>query len=136
MEWDLNGDLPQELSFGFKNLDSGIARVGHVDLVLRIDSNAVRSAELPRLVSRFSPRLNPGAVFVDLGDARIDIAVADVGVTGPVPCHVGYLAEHSVYRRQGRVRVRERPGFLVRGFLLAPEDHGYAALGIKFDDHV
>jgi len=76
--------LPKELSFTVEDLDAAIAAVGHVDVVFGVDSNAVRSAELSRLVSGFSPRLNPLAVFVNFRDARINIAMlGPAGVPDP-----------------------------------------------------
>jgi hypothetical protein len=66
--------MSKELSFSVEYLDAAIAAVGHVDVVFGIDSNAVRGAELPRLVSRFSPRFDPIAVFVNFCNARINAA--------------------------------------------------------------
>ena len=43
----------------------------------------------PGSVAGLAPRLDPVAVLVELRDARIDVAVADVDVAGGVPGHVG-----------------------------------------------
>ena len=90
----------------------------------------------PGPVAAFAPGLQPVAVLVDLGDARIDVAVADVSVAGGVPRDVGHLAEHAVDGRQRRVRMLQRRGVLVGRFLLAAEHHRDAALRREFDDHV
>ena len=70
------------------------------------------------------------------GHARIDVAVADVGVAGRIPGHVGHLPEHAVDRRQRRLGMLERLGAFVGGFLLASEHHHDVALGIELDHHV
>ena len=76
------------------------------------------------------------AVRGDLGDPRIDVAVADIAVAGLVPGDVGHLAEHAVDRRQRRLGVFQRAGVLVRGLLLAPEHHRDPALRVEPDHHV
>src|SRR5206468_11026457 len=76
------------------------------------------------------------AVLADLGDARVDVAVADIGIAGAVPGHVGRLTEASVYCRQRRVRPLMRMRLGVGGFGLAPEHHLHATGGIHLDDHV
>ena len=62
----------------------------------------MRGVELAGLVAGLAEGLEPVAVLVDLGDARIDVAVADVGVAGGVPGHVGDLAELAVDGRERR----------------------------------
>src|SRR5258708_1271267 len=96
----------------------------------------MRSIELAGLIARFAPGLEPVAVLVDFGDARIDVAIADVGVASGVPSDVGDLAEHSIDGRKRRLYVLERLGPFVGGFLLPAEDHNDAALGIELDNHV
>jgi hypothetical protein len=64
------------------------------------------------------------------------VAVADIGIAGRVPGHVGHLAKISVARRQRRVWVLERRSVLVRGLLLAPEDHIDPTFRREFDHHV
>ena len=43
-------------------------------------------------------------VLIVLGDARIDVAVADERIAVFVPRYVGHLPEHSVHRGQRRLR--------------------------------
>src|SRR5712692_7554190 len=76
-----------------------IGAVGDVDVVVRVDANVVGSVELAGLIAGLAPGFEPDAVLVGLGDAGIDVAVADVGVAGGVPSHVGDLAKHAVDRR-------------------------------------
>ncbi len=90
----------------------------------------------PSRLALGAPGLEPVAVLADLGDARVDVAVADVGVAGAVPGHVGRLAEAAVDRGQRRVRPLVRMRLAVGGFGLAPEHHLHAAGGVHLDDHV
>ena len=128
--------MAKEFSIGVEDLDAAVAAIGDVNVVVRIDGDTVRGVELAGLVAWFAPGLEPVPVLVDFGDARIDVAVADVGVACRVPRDVGNLAEHAIDGRQRRLDVFERLGAFVRGFLLAAEDHDDAAFGIEFDDHV
>src|SRR2546425_4760381 len=133
---DIDGEFAKEFSVRIENLDAVVAAVGDVNIVLRVDSDAVRSAELAGLIARFAPGPEPVAVLVDLGDARIDVAVADVSVAGGIPRDVGDLAKHSIDGRKRRLDVLERLGAFIGGFLLAAEDHDDATIGIELDDHV
>ena len=96
----------------------------------------MRSVELSGAVPGLAPRLEPVAVFIDLSDARVDVAVTDIRIASRVPGNVGHLPKHPVHRRQGWLRMAQRLGPLVRGFLFAPEDHRHAAFGIELDHHV
>ncbi len=75
-------------------------------------------------------------MFIDLGHTGIDVSVADEGVTGRIPRHIGHLPEHSVHRRQRRLGMLERLGSFVGRFLFAAEYHNDLAGRIKLDDHV
>jgi len=86
--------------------EPAISSVGHVHVVFGVHCNAMGSAELSRLISGFSPRLDPVPILVNLRDPRVDIAIANVCVACLVPRHVCHLPEHSIYRRQRWVRVR------------------------------
>jgi len=77
--------LAKEFSIDVEDLDAAVAAIGDVNVVVPIDGDAVRSVELAGLVAGFTPEPEPVAVFVDFGDARIDVAVADVGVACRVP---------------------------------------------------
>src|SRR5216684_3328402 len=133
---NIDGDAAMEFSVGVEDLDTAVAAVRDVDIVLRVDRDAVRGVELAGLIAGFSPGLEPVAVLVDFGDAGIDVAVADISVASRSPRDVGNLAEHAVDGRQRRLDVFEGFGAFVGGFLLASKDHDDAAFGIKFDDHV
>src|SRR5260370_34003088 len=95
---------------------------------MRMDADVVRSVELAGLIAWLAPGFEPDAIPVGLGDAGIDVAVADVGVAGGVPSHIGDLAKHAVDRRERRLGMLERLGAFVGGFLFAGEDHGGRAL--------
>ena len=90
----------------------------------------------PGLSPRVAPRLHPVAVLVDLGDARVDVAVADEDVAGRIPGDVGHLAEAPVLGRQRRLGMLERRGVFVRRLLLAAEHHQDLAFGAELDDQV
>src|SRR5258708_4044082 len=105
IDGNIDSDSADEFSVGIEDLDAAVATVGDVDVVLGIDGDAVRGVELTGLIARLAPRLEPVAVLVDFCDARIDIAIADVGVARRVPRNVGDLAEHSIDGRQRRLDV-------------------------------
>src|SRR5256886_10408654 len=136
IDGDIDGELAEKFSIGIEDLDAAVATIGDVDVVVRIDSDAVRGVEVARLVAGFAPRLEPVALFVDFGDTRIDIAVADVGVARGVPRDVGDLTEHAVDRRKRRLDVLERLGTFVGGFLLSARNQDDAALGVGIYGHV
>src|SRR5208337_2260178 len=74
----VDGDLAQEVAPAVEHLDAAVTAVRHVDAPLRVHGNAMRSVELSGAVAGLAPRLEPVAVFIDLSDARVDIAVADI----------------------------------------------------------
>src|SRR5438094_555240 len=115
--------LAQERAVAIEDLDAAIAAVGYIDVAPGIRGDAVRRMELAGLVAAVAPRLEPVAAAVDLRDAGVDVAVADVGVAGGIPGDVGDLAEAAVLGRPRRAGVLQRPGFFIGGFLLAAEQH-------------
>src|SRR6266851_5605217 len=136
IDWHINDDLAQDFSLAVEHLNAAVATIRNVHSALRINRDAMWSIELPGFTARLTPGLNPVALFVDFCDARIDVAVADVGVARRIPCHVGNLSEHSIHWRQRRLGMFQRLRALVRGFLLAAKNHNHAALGVELDDHV
>ena len=110
---DVDGDLAEKFSVGLEDLDAAIAAVGDVDIILRVDGDAVRGVEPAGLVAGFAKRFEPVAIFVGFGDAGIDVAVADVGVAGCIPRHIGDLAKQPVDGRKRRGRVLKGSGALV-----------------------
>src|SRR6266851_4488289 len=113
IDGNIDGDDAKEFSISIEDLDAAVAAVRDVNIVVRIDRDAVRGVELAGLVAGFAPGFEPVAVLVDFGDAGIHVAVADVGVAGSVPRDVGDLAEHSIERRKRRLDVLERLGAFV-----------------------
>jgi hypothetical protein len=112
---EVDRDLAQEFSVGVEDLNAAIAAVGDVDVVVRVDADVVGRVELAGLVAGLTPGFEPDTVFVGLGDAGIDVAVADVGVTGGIPRHVGDLAEKAVDGRERGLGMLERLGAFVGG---------------------
>src|SRR5260370_3556550 len=104
---NVDGDLAEEFPVGVEDLDAAIAAIGDVDIVLRVDGDAVRRVELAGLVAGLAPGLEPVAVLIGFADARIDVAIADVGIAGGIPSHVGDLAKHAINGRKRRLHVLE-----------------------------
>ena len=96
----------------------------------------VRQVELPGRRAALAPRLHPVAVLIVLGDARVDVAVADVEVAVRVPRDVGRLAEQAVHVRQRRIGMLPRPRVLVGGFLPPAVHLRHAPGAVELDDHV
>src|ERR1700676_5301979 len=96
-------DLPQDLAVGIEYLDASIAAIRHVDIALGVGRDAVRRIELSGPASRLTKRLHPVAVLVELGHARIDVAVADEDIPLRVPGDVGRLPKLSVDWRTRRI---------------------------------
>src|ERR1700733_6770439 len=103
IERHINGDLAKKLALDIKDLNTAVAAIRYVDISCRIHGNAMRHTELTGFVSGLAPGLKPVAVFIHLRYPRVDVAIADVGVSFPIPRHVSHLAKHSVYRRQRRL---------------------------------
>ena len=99
IERHVDGDLAQKLSLSIEHLDSAVTTIRNLDISLSVERNAMRSIELPGFASRFTPGFEPFTIFVDFGDPRIDVAVADVSVVGFVPRYVCHLSEHPVLGR-------------------------------------
>src|SRR3977135_145979 len=99
IERHVDSDLAQELSVSVEDLDSAVTAIRNVDISLGVERNAMRSIELPGFASRLTPGFEPFAIFVDLGDSRINVAVADVSVVEFVPRYVCHLPEHPVLGR-------------------------------------
>ena len=81
-----------------------VAPIGDIDVALRIVSDSVRRVELSGFFSGRAERHLPLAVLIEHGDARVDVAVADVGVAGGIPPHVRHLPEQSIDWRERRCR--------------------------------
>src|ERR1700677_3483388 len=123
------GDLPQICSIGIENLDAPVAAIGHVDVALRIGRDAVRRIELAGAAAGSAPLFHPVAILVELGDARVNIAIADEDVALRVPGDIGGLPELAVDGGKRRPRMLPRLRPFVGCFLLAPEHHLYTAGG-------
>ena len=95
-------DLTEVFAIAIKDLDAGVAAVSYVDVSLIIGRDTVGRVELPGTGPRFSPGFDPVAILVHFGDARVDVAVADVRVASRIPCYVSDLPELAVDWRQRR----------------------------------
>jgi len=74
-----------EVAVGVEHLDAAVAAVPHVDVVVAVDLDVVRVVDAARVLvgviaaaPELPPRLDPVAVLVELRDARVHVAVADV----------------------------------------------------------
>src|SRR5262245_47701314 len=54
---NVDRDLAEEFSFGVKDLNAAIAAVSNIDVVFPVDGDAMRSVQLARLASGFTPGL-------------------------------------------------------------------------------
>src|SRR5260370_37193513 len=133
---DVDCEVAEKFSVRIEDLDEAVAAVGNVYIVLSIDGDAVRDAELTGLIAGFAPGFEPVAVLVDFGDAGIDVAIADVSIAGGVPGDVGDLAEHAVNGRERRLDVLWRFGALIGSLLFAAEGHNDVTFLTEFDNHV
>src|SRR6266699_1400131 len=70
-------ELALEPALPVEHLDAPVAAVGDVDVPLRVRRDRVRRVEFAGFGAAVAPRLDPLAVPVHLGDARVDMAVAD-----------------------------------------------------------
>jgi hypothetical protein len=73
-------DLVEQGAFAVEHLDAPVGAVGHIDVALGVGGNGMHRVELAGASARRAPRFHPVAALVDLGDARIDIAVADIAI--------------------------------------------------------
>ena len=77
-----------------EHLDALIARVGDIDIALRVEGDRLDAAELSGTITRRAPVREELAVFVELGDAIVIAdAVGDVDIAGAIPRHVRRTTE-------------------------------------------
>ena len=102
---DVEPDELLEAAIRIENLNASIAAVGHVDVPLAIDLHVVWISKLAWAGPVRSPGLDPVSVLVHLGDARIDVAVANIDVVFCVPRHIGRPViqpiNRALFRRSG-----------------------------------
>src|SRR5579859_3019690 len=82
VERHIDADLTEKLAVSVEYLNAPIPAVSDIHIVCIVCGNAVRRVELTGAGSWFSPGFDPVSAFIDLGNARIDIAVTDIRV----PC--------------------------------------------------
>ena len=93
---DVEPDEFLEIAFGVENLNAPVTAVSRVDVSLPVDLHVVRISKLARAGSVGPPRLDPVAILVHLGDARIDVAVAEIYVVFRIPRHIGWPVIESI----------------------------------------
>src|SRR5579871_5520563 len=76
----IDGELAQELAFGVEDLNAPIGAVADINIVVAVDGDRMRQVELTRAIALCPPLLHPIAVLVELGDARVDVAIRNVDV--------------------------------------------------------
>src|SRR6202034_79859 len=84
-----------QVSVAVEDLNASIAAVRNIEVALGVGLNRMQNPELPRPRPKLAPRLNPISVSVVLGDAGIDVTVADISVSGRVPGDIGHLPEYA-----------------------------------------
>src|SRR5215469_11697738 len=85
--------LPFEIAVAVEHLNAMVAAIGDINVAVIVGRDRMRRVELTGPVAAIAPGLEPFAVLVGLGDPRIDVAVADIGVVGGVEGDVGDLPE-------------------------------------------
>src|SRR5207245_10203598 len=65
------------------------ALIGHINILLGVHYDRVRSAELARRCPPGAPRLDERAVLVELSDPGIPGAIRHEDISGSIPGHVG-----------------------------------------------
>src|SRR5579872_2652186 len=97
---NVDTNLADKAPVGIVYHDAAVAAVTHVDVALCIGGYGVGGVQFELFgmlailgLSPIAPLLHPIAVLVELGDARVDVAVADEDVALRVPGHVGGLPE-------------------------------------------
>src|SRR6185503_15537063 len=80
IERNINGHRSNECSVWIKDLNSTVPSIRYVDISFRIRSDAVGRVEFAGFVPAIAPLLNPGAVLVELCNARVDVSVADENI--------------------------------------------------------
>src|ERR1700682_4099691 len=133
--WHVDPDLAQELAVGIEHLYPGVASIRHIDISLGVVGDAVRGVELALLAAERTPLLHPVAILIELGNTRVDVAVADEDVSLCIPRDISGLAELPVHGGTRGIDARPRAAF-IRGFLLAAKYHHHAAFWIGLDNHV
>src|SRR4029077_4604287 len=134
--WHINCEHAQKFSVGIEDLNAPVGAIANVKIVVAVDHDGVRQAELPRLSAFVAPGFYPVSVLVIFRDARVDVSVGDVDVAVRIPGHVGGLAEESVDGGKRRIWVAPRFSLLFGSLGPAAEYPNYAACLIEFDDHV
>ena len=86
--WHIDVDLAQKFAISIEHLDAPVAAISHIHVARVIGGNTVRRIELAWTRSRLTPGLDPVSVFVDLGDPKIDVTVANnrCCLPRPTPC--------------------------------------------------
>src|SRR5262245_39102832 len=119
-----------------EHLDARVAAIGHIDVALRIDLQAVRRVHLARRGAARPDRLDELAELVELDDARVGVAVGDENVALRIPADVGGTAKR-VRLRVGRRRAGRRPRLeTLDGLRPAADRHQHLAVGTALDHHV
>src|SRR5207302_9993999 len=134
IERNIDLDLAQTRPLAVEHLNAAVVAVSDIDIALRVGRDGVYQIELARPLAFLAPGFHPVAIPVELGDARIHVAVADIAVAGRVPGDISRLAEAAVVMRINLLAVPGRR--LVRGFLLAAKHHHHTPFGAELDNHV
>src|ERR1019366_1529813 len=89
------GPHAEEVAVGREYLDALVRPIGHVELALGVDRDAVRQMELALGVARRAPRRDEPAVAREAVDAGVAVAVGHVNVAVGVGDHVGGVIERA-----------------------------------------
>ena len=126
----------QEVAVCVKHLNASVGAIADIDVVVPVDRDAVRRAQLAGARAGLTPRHHPVAVHVVFGDARVYVSVADVDVAAGVEGQVRWLPKSPVLWGQRRILTLDRARALGARLRFAAEHPDDAAFGVHAHDHV
>ena len=101
-------------TFRIKNLNAPVIAIRYINIVLPVNSDVMRKAELARLSAARTPGFNPVAVFIQLRHARILVPVTDINVVFGIPGDIRRPVEIAVHMHRCRTAPARRIAVLVR----------------------
>src|SRR5439155_15684949 len=82
-----------EIPVVIEDLHPSVRSISDVHVPLRVYCNRVRRIELTRIASTRAPGFDELSVLVELGDARIPVAVRNENISGRIPGDIGRTVE-------------------------------------------
>src|SRR5579883_2705125 len=125
---NIDSNFADKIPIGIVDHDAAVASVADVDIALCIGGDGVGGVEFELFgmlailgLSVIAPLLHPIAVLVELGNTRVDVAIADENVALRIPGHVGGLKEGAGLSRKRRTRMFQWMGIFIGRFRFTAE---------------